>query len=95
MKKGKKKEKNKNKIKRMLTAQTDKHLYGKFERKRNEALKDPSRVPVTGRFGLTDLGVTPGAGGIDNKDAFVMDNWPADREIGFKKIDIRTLPGRD
>ncbi len=80
----------------MLTAHTSKFLYGKFNEKRNEALKDPSRFPAAGRFGLDDLGVTAGAGGIDNKDAFVIENAPADRETGLRKIDIRKdYPGSD
>lgn len=79
----------------MLTAQTKKEIYGKYARRRNRALQNPSVVPTGGRFGLTDLGVTDDAGGINNIDAFVIDNFPVDREIGHRKIDIRKLPGRD
>lgn len=80
----------------MITAHTDKHLFGRFERKRNAALRNPSIVPTGGRYGLDDLGVIGGAGGIDNKDAFIINNNPADKERGLRKIDIRKdYPARD
>lgn len=77
----------------MLTAQTEKMLFGRWQRERNRALTDPTAVSQTGRFGLTDLGVSAGVG-KDNPDIFLIDNSPVDSVNGAKtdKIDIRNRP---
>jgi len=79
----------------MITAHTDKKLFGVYEAKRNRALENPSAYSgISGRFSLADLDVTDGAGGINNKDAFVIDNNPTDRRTGKNKIDIREGRGK-
>ncbi len=80
----------------MLTSQNEKELYGEFERQRNKALEDPSGFPATGqRYALDDLDVSAGDGGINNKEAFLIDTCPVDGTPKSNKIDIRILPGVD
>lgn len=80
----------------MLTSQTEKQLHGEWQRQRNKALAEPSSFPATGeRYALDDLGVSAGDGGVNNKEAFLIDTQPVDGTPKTDKVDVRELPGHD
>ena len=80
----------------MLSARTKPFLYGKWQRERSNAIKDPTVVSQTGRFGLDDLEVDAGVG-KENPEIYKIDSNPVDSETGKKtdRVDVREWPGFD
>jgi hypothetical protein len=79
----------------MITSQSEKELYRKFEDDRCEALEDASGFTDAE---LEDLGVTrTQGGGVNDPETYLIDSAPVDPESDAKgdAIDIRATPGHD